>query len=198
MARTRKRSSASASVSQSAIETTRSTLNELETKPKENLSLREAIGELHESITDALNRGYSYEEVVEILATQGVTITVASLKRYLAAARKEVSDKPKRTRRTSNRSRKTQLAKQSADLSDAASPDEAPPSPDAAEAASEVAEPTKKRRTTSRAKSSSTTASRTRSAAKTKTAAKAKPTSRSKTTTSRPSGRGRKRSSAAE
>jgi hypothetical protein len=195
MARTRKRSSASASVSQSAIETTRSTLNELETKPKENLSLREAIGELHESITDALNRGYSYEEVVEILATQGVTITVASLKRYLAAARKEVSDKPKRTRRTSNRSRKTQPEKQS-ELSSTASPGEA--SPDEAEVASEVAEPTRKRRTTSRAKNSSTTTSSTRSAAKTKTAAKAKPTSRSKTTTSRPSVRGRKRSSAEE
>ena len=196
MATTRKRSSASASISKPAIETVRSTLSELPEKPKENLSLREAIGELHESITDALNRGYSYEEVVEILSTQGVSITVASLKRYLAAARKEVADKPKRTRQTANRSRKAQLIRQSEDLSSAASPPSEIPASDASADPAPTETP-KRRRTTSRTVTASKTA--TTPATKNKTAAKAKPTSRAKTTPSRStSSRGRKRSSASE
>jgi type IV secretory pathway VirJ component len=198
MATTRKRSSASASISKSAIESARSNLNELSEKPKENLSLREAIGELHESITAALDRGYSYEEVVEILSTQGVTITVASLKRYLASARKEVSDKPKRTRRTSTRSRSTQLAKQAEELSGAATPDEA--TQEAAETTADATptETARKRRTTSRTKTAAKSATKPAAKSTTRSAAKSKPTSTAKTTSRSTAGRGRKRSSASE
>jgi hypothetical protein len=198
MAKTRRRSSASASALNDAIESARSTLNELSEKPKEKLSLREAIGELHESITAALDRGYSYEEVVEILSTQGVTITVASLKRYLAAARKEVSDQPKRTRRTA-RSRQAQLAKQAEDLTGAASPD-ASEQTDAEQSTADSTSATtaKKRRTTSRTKTAAKSATKPTAKTTTKSAAKAKPTSGAKMTSRSTTSRGRKRSAASE
>lgn len=198
MAKTRRRSSAAASALNDAIESARSTLNELSEKPKEKLSLREAIGELHESITAALDRGYSYEEVVEILSTQGVTITVASLKRYLAAARKEVSDQPKRNRRTA-RSRQAQLAKQAEELTGAASPD--------ASAQSDVDQSTtdstsvttpKKGRTTGQTKTAAKSATKPTAKTTTKSAAKAKPTSGAKTISRSTASRGRKRSTASE
>lgn len=180
MATSKKRASGSATISKTAIEQVGSRLKDLPEKPKENLSLREAISELHESITTALNRGYSYDEVVKILATQKVSITVASLKRYLAAARKEVAEKPRRARRTTTRSRETQLAKQAEALSTAAAlantQNGAAPSIEATETA-----PKKRTRTSStRSKASAKTAAK--PAEKTKTAAKAKPTSRAKTT----------------
>lgn len=179
MATTKKRASGSATISKAAIEQIGLKLKDLPEKPKENLSLRETVSELHDSITTALNRGYSYDEIVKILATQDVSITVASLKRYLAAARKEMAEKPKRTQRTTARSRQTQLEKQAATLSTAAAPtdtltgSEAPTAP--------TATPKKQTRATSTrskpaAKSTTT---------KTKTAAKAKPTSRSTSSRSR-------------
>lgn len=198
MATTKKRSSASATISKSSIDQVYSTLKDLPEKPKETLSLREAIAELHESITAALNRGYNYDEVVTILASQGVEITVASLKRYLAAARKEVSDKPKRTRRITTRSRKDRFEKQAEALSSAAAPATetiqiAEPTPEPEPEPELLAEPAKttRKKPTSRAKTAAKTA------AKSKTAAKAKPTSRAKTTSRSTSSR-RKRSSASE
>jgi type IV secretory pathway VirJ component len=176
MVKTKKRSSAA--IPKSAIEQVSSTLKDLPEKPKENVSLREAISELHGSITTALARGYSYDEVVEILAGQGVEITVASLKRYLAATRKEVSEKPIRTKR-GTRSRNAQLAKQAEVFSDAATSANgtlngaatmtSPVDIQSADS-TEQAPATKKRQTR--------TGSRATTTSKTKTAAKAKPTSR--------------------
>lgn len=203
MATGKKRASGSTTISKTAIEQVSSKLKNLPEKQKENLSLREAISELHESITTALSRGYSYEEVVKLLATQKVSITVASLKRYLAAARKEVTEKPRRTRR-STRSRETQLAKQAEALSTAAAPantlNGAVP-PEATETAPKKRTRTSSTRSRATAKSEAKPAD-TKPAAKTKTAAKAKPTSRAKTTsrsTSRStSSRSRRRSGASE
>jgi hypothetical protein len=196
MATTKKRSSASATISKSSIDNVHSTLKDLPEKPKETLSLREAIGELHESITAALNRGYNYDEVVTILASQGVEITVASLKRYLAAARKEVADKPKRTRRTTTRSRKELFEKQAEALPNAAAPATetiqiAEPMPEPEPEMEAEPAKTPRKRSTSRSQTAA------KSAAKSKTAAKAKPTSRAKTTSRSTSSR-RKRSSASE
>jgi type IV secretory pathway VirJ component len=196
MAKTRRRSSASASVSNDAIASARSNLNELSEKPKEKLSLREAIGELHESITAALDRGYSYEEVVEILSTQGVTITVASLKRYLAAARKEVSAQPKRRRTV--RSRQAQLAKQAEALTGAASLGMSAQSDADTATTDSTSTPTaKKRRTTSRTKSAAKSATKPTAKTTTKSAAKTKPTSGAKTTSRSTTSR-RKRGTASE
>jgi hypothetical protein len=184
MAPTKRRSSASAAISQSAIEQVGSILKNLPEKPKENLSLREVVSELHSAITTALGRGYSYDEVVAILADQGVEITVASLKRYLAAARKESTTKSKQTKR-GTRSRTASLSQPTEVFSSA-------PAADVAlngAAAAEPAAPARKRRSATPTKAS------TQPAAKSKTAAKAKPTPRAKTTSRSTSSRGRRRSS---
>lgn len=185
MAPTKRRSAASAAISQSAIEQVGSTLKNLPEKPKENLSLREVVSELHSAITTALGRGYSYDEVVTILAGQGVEITVASLKRYLAAVRKESSTKSKQTKR-GTRSRTASSLSQPSEVFSSA------PAADVAlngAAAAEPAAPARKRR------SAPTTKTSAQPAAKSKTAAKAKPTPRAKTTSRSTSSRGRRRSS---
>lgn len=159
MAITRKRSSSSASIPKRSIAQVSSTLKDLPAKPKENLSLRETIGELHDSITLALNRGYSYEEVVDILASQDINITVASLKRYLAAARKEhgVSLRSPRTRRTTNRGR-SENSEDEAVLSAAETPEETESAPPRR---------TRQKSASSRSADAGKTAAKTRSTTKT-------------------------------
>jgi hypothetical protein len=104
MPTTKKRPSASTVVAKSAIEQAGSSLQALPEKPKQSWSLREAVAVLHADITTALNRGYSYEEVVTLLAKNGVSITVSSLKRYLAAAkRSEGVNKSRRKPRNNGR-----------------------------------------------------------------------------------------------
>lgn len=185
MAPTKRRSAAAASISKAAIDQVGTALQDLPEKPRENLSLREAVATLQDSITTALDRGYSYEEVVSILSKQGVDITVASLKRYLAAARKQAGDTPKKTRRGGRRN--ASLAQQAAALSAAVNGNGASvPKP---ESLTEVAEATPKRRTTARggrAKAAETTpAKTTEKAPRAKTAAKAKSTPRAAKTTTR-------------
>lgn len=89
MARANKRLPSSVSVSKSAIDSATSTLQGLPEKPKENWSLREAVSVLQESISAALSKGYSYEEVASMLTTKGVDISASSLKSYLSAAKRQ-------------------------------------------------------------------------------------------------------------
>jgi hypothetical protein len=96
MALTRKRSSAAAAVTKSAIAQASTMLKELSEKPKSNWSLREAVFMLQESIITALDRGYTYEEVAVLLGKQGVVIAAPSLKRYLAALKREKGSSPRR------------------------------------------------------------------------------------------------------
>ncbi|NJO41141.1 MAG: hypothetical protein HC769_02850 [Cyanobacteria bacterium CRU_2_1] len=192
MAITKKRSSASATVLKTAIEQASSTLRDLPEKPKDTWSLREAISLLHDSITTALDRGYNYDEVVGILADQGVEITAASLKRYLAAAKREVAVKPKRTgRTTAGRSRNASLEKQAEVLTNADVPTQQEPVATPT-AESETAEKPKRHRTTSTTRSTKATE---KESAKSKTAAKAKPTTRAKTTSRSTSTRTRRKQS---
>ena len=85
----RKRSTAAANISQPAIHQVTSALESLPEKPKESWSLREAINQLQEPITIALARGYSYEEVTQLLADNGIAISVFSLKRYLSLSKSQ-------------------------------------------------------------------------------------------------------------
>ena len=89
MVLTRKRSSAAAAVTKSAIAQASTMLKELSEKPKSNWSLREAVYMLQESIITALDRGYTYDEVAVLLGKQGVVIAAPSLKRYLAALKRD-------------------------------------------------------------------------------------------------------------
>jgi hypothetical protein len=83
MARTTRRTSLSTLVPKTAIEKATFTLQDLPEKPKEELSLKEAVQNMREVISAALSKGYSLEEVAEMLTQQGVDITPPSLKYYL-------------------------------------------------------------------------------------------------------------------
>lgn len=85
----KQRPPASVAVSKANIDQATLTLQELPPKAKDTWSLREAVTLLQDSITTALDRGYSYEEVSTMLAGKGVNITASSLKRYLANAKKQ-------------------------------------------------------------------------------------------------------------
>jgi hypothetical protein len=136
----RQRPSAAAAVTKAAIAQATNMLDELPARPKESWSLREAVNMLQDSITTALSRGYSYEEVTVLLAGKGVDITASSLKRYLATAKKK-EDGAKATK--TRKPRMTKAAKAAA----AAPAEEAAPKrrgrkPGAAKAAA-TAKPTR-------------------------------------------------------
>lgn len=83
------RSPQSPLIDQAVIDRAHALLQDLPEKPKESWTLKEAIAALDGSIFQALERGYSYEEVAALLSEQGIQISVSSLKRYLATSRKE-------------------------------------------------------------------------------------------------------------
>jgi hypothetical protein len=101
---TKKRSSAAGGVSQAMIEQASSMLQELPEKPRDNWSLREAVNLLQDSIIAALDRGYTYEEVAVLLGNKGVKIAAPSLKRYLAAVKREQGST--KTRRSAEKGKK--------------------------------------------------------------------------------------------
>ena len=109
MATVKRRSAGPAAVSKSAIAQASSMLQTLPAKPRDNWSLREAISLLHDSILTALNRGYTYEEVSAMLGDQGVHIPASSLKRYLAAMKREKRADSKKAPKAS--ARKTPASK---------------------------------------------------------------------------------------
>ncbi len=102
MVGTKRRSPTSTLVSKDSISGASSALQDLPEKPKEIWSLREAIHLLKEQITLALDRGYSYTEVSQMLSSKGVEISPSTLKYYLSSARKDEGGgaKPRRRRRT--------------------------------------------------------------------------------------------------
>ena len=104
MVATKRRSPTSTLVSKDSISGASSALQSLPEKPKEIWSLREAINLLKDQITLALDRGYSYGEVSQMLSSKGVEISPSTLKYYLSSARKEDGSgtKPRRRRRTMN------------------------------------------------------------------------------------------------
>lgn len=93
----------SANVSQTAISQVGSFLQDLSAKPREELSLREAIELLAEPIRGAMAKGYSQEDIVTILSENGIKTTVATLKRYIM-----LSGSPKKAKaaRTTKRTAK--------------------------------------------------------------------------------------------
>jgi hypothetical protein len=74
----------SANVSKTAIDQLGSLLQDLSEKPKAEMSLREAINELREPIQSAMAKGYNYEDIVKILAEEGIPTTVTTVKRYIS------------------------------------------------------------------------------------------------------------------
>ena len=63
-------------------------LDQLESKPKEELTLRESIYFLRGKLNGALKKGYNYEDLSEILAEQEIIVSAATLKLYLTEGSK--------------------------------------------------------------------------------------------------------------
>ncbi|BCL35366.1 hypothetical protein [Nostoc sp. MS1] len=75
------------------LQTTLSELEKLEEKAKDELSLRESIYFLREKLQSALQKGYSYTDLSEILAKQEIKISAATLKQYLNEVDKQKSNR---------------------------------------------------------------------------------------------------------
>ncbi|QYO62540.1 hypothetical protein [Leptolyngbya sp. 7M] len=110
MVRANKRLPSAVSVSQSALNNVSSVLQGLPEKPRENWSLREAVAVLQESISAALAKGYSYEEIAEMLSGKGVQISASSLKSYLSAAKRQKGLTSSKGKRTGRRTKKVQTS----------------------------------------------------------------------------------------
>lgn len=166
------------SVPQGALSQISLTLIDLPEKPRETWSLREVIEQLQAPLSIALQRGYSYEEIVKILADCGIHITASSLKRYLSIAKRTNSTaKPRRTRTS-----KRETVQNSASGSQ---PEMSQPEMIVVPPAELVVEMSPRRRrgrtttvSTTTVSKASATAKTTRTTQATKTAAKAKATPR--------------------
>ena len=66
-------------------------LEQLEQKPKEELSVRESIYFLRDKLRSTLKKGYSYQDISKILAEQEILISAATLKQYLTESSKEAT-----------------------------------------------------------------------------------------------------------
>jgi len=73
------------------VQATLSKLDSLEKKQNEELTLRESIYLLRDKLRGALKKGYSYQDLSEILEQQGILVSAATLKQYLTESKKEVT-----------------------------------------------------------------------------------------------------------
>lgn len=203
MVRANKRLPSSVSVSKSALDSATSTLQGLPEKPKENWSLREAVSVLQESISAALSKGYSYEEVAKMLSEKSVEISASSLKSYLSAAKRQKgSAAPSKRRKIAQRTQKNEEGEISLNGSATAASalngtkaalNQLKIASDSSEVELPAKKPTRRKtKTTAPAPKTSTTR---RTAAKAKPAAKATSKTVSKATPKTTSSRGRKKSS---
>ena len=65
------------------LETASSKLEQLESKPQSEFNLRESIYYLRNQLKNALKKGYSYEDLSDILAEQDILVSPATLKQHL-------------------------------------------------------------------------------------------------------------------
>jgi hypothetical protein len=73
------------------LSVTLSKLDSLDVKQKSELTLRESIYLLRDKLRAALKKGYSYEDLSEILEAEGILVSAATLKQYLTENKKEVT-----------------------------------------------------------------------------------------------------------
>ena len=70
------------------LQTTLVELERLAEKPKDKLSLRESIYFLRDKLRNALKKGYSYQDLSDLLEQQDIIISAATLKQYLTEIEK--------------------------------------------------------------------------------------------------------------
>lgn len=81
------RRSRAVNVSREAVDQVGVLLQQLPEKPKEAVSLQEAVNQLQEEIRLALSKGYSYAELAPLLGERGIAISANTLKRYVSIGR---------------------------------------------------------------------------------------------------------------
>ena len=160
------RRSRAVNVSREAVDQVGVLLQQLPEKPKEAVSLQEAVNQLQEEIRLALSKGYSYAELAPLLGEQGIAISANTLKRYVSIGR----GKTGRGRKPStNGRRKKTTAETDGDSSHAAEAEEETPqatvrrggrkpkAESAAEPAAEAPKSTRTKRTSAAAKPAAST-----------------------------------------
>ena len=80
------------------LQTTLDKLEQLESKPKEELTLRESIYFLRDKLNSTLKKGYSYQDLSSILSEQGILVSAATLKQYLTDIGKKSGSRRKNTK----------------------------------------------------------------------------------------------------
>lgn len=85
------------------LQATLEKLEQLEKKRSEELTLRESIYLLRDKLRGALKKGYSYQDLSEILEQQGILVSAATLKQYLTESNKEASKGKNRASRVQNK-----------------------------------------------------------------------------------------------
>ncbi len=80
------------------LKTTLDKLGQLKEKPKEELTLRESIYFLRDKLKSALKKGYSYQDLSEILEEQEILVSASTLKQYLIEINKESASRRKRSK----------------------------------------------------------------------------------------------------
>ena len=73
------------------LETTLNFLDQLDKKEQEELTLRESIYYLRDKLKSALKKGYSYQDLSELLEQQQILVSAATLKQYLTENSKEAN-----------------------------------------------------------------------------------------------------------
>jgi hypothetical protein len=190
----RKRSSTKNNIPRTAVEQAIEVLKDLPEKPKEELSLGEAVEMGREPILEALKeKNYSHEEVAATLSEHGVEITPSSLRYYLTRGRKKKDDSTKASRtrstRKTSRGRKSSAGARvtSSTTAKAEENGSAPVPEEVATLAVDIEEPTTDLSGTMRRSARSTSKGRGRTAAKRNTTATAK----TKSSSGKSTGRGR-------
>jgi hypothetical protein len=80
-----------ATIKQEAVTHASEFLQTLPEKPKEALSLREAVDQLRDQIRAALYRGYTYSDLAAMLSEKGIKISASTLKNYVPSGRRQVA-----------------------------------------------------------------------------------------------------------
>lgn len=105
MALASRKRSRSSQVKQETVGHAISFLQDLPEKAKEELSLKEAVRQMHEPIKAALAKGYSYEDVAKMLSDQGIKISALTLKNYAPSGKRQAAKaKTRRPRQASSKS----------------------------------------------------------------------------------------------
>ena len=105
------------------IEHTKTALQALPEKPKEGLSLREAVNRLQEPLRAALNRGYNYEDLAKMLTDRGIKISTATLKNYVPSGKRSGSQAKTRVIKPSDKSQPDTVRAQGNESKNGANPE---------------------------------------------------------------------------